>query len=98
MSVQRGARSRDHPDKMTSAVTPRSSSLVLGIALFVVLGTPLVAYLWETLNQLLAGIVDPMRLLITVPAALIFYFLLRFMARSVETWSRERGAPSDGGA
>lgn len=83
---------------MTSAVTPRSSSLVLGIALFVLLGTPLVAYLWETVNQLLSGIVDPMRLLITVPAALIFYFMLRFMARSVEAWSRERGTPSDGGA
>lgn len=80
-----------------AAAATRSSSLVLGIALFVLLGTPLVAYIWETLNRLLAGIVEPMRLLITVPAVLLFYFLLRFMGRSVEAWHHERsGSPGRG--
>jgi hypothetical protein len=62
------------------------SRLVAGIGLFVLLGTPLVAYLWDTLNRLFAGIVEPVRLLIAIPAAILFYLLLRAMARAVQAW------------
>jgi hypothetical protein len=75
-----------------------SRRLVIGIALFVLVGTPLVAYLWETLNRLFAGIVEPLRLLGALPAAVLFYLLLRFMARSIATWQAAGAAPADRGA
>ncbi len=57
-----------------------------GITLFVLLGTPLVGYIWDTLNHLLAGIVEPVRLLLLIPAALLFWLLLRGMRRTIESW------------
>ncbi|HEX6308046.1 MAG TPA: hypothetical protein VFZ69_07655 [Longimicrobiales bacterium] len=68
------------------------SRLVLGIGLFVLLGTPLVAYIWETLNRLFAGILEPVRLLIAIPALALFYLLLRFMARTVHAWETARAS------
>jgi hypothetical protein len=41
--------------------------LLVTLAAFVVLGIPLVAYLWESLNQLLAGRVHTPRVLLSVP-------------------------------
>lgn len=51
------------------------------IALFTLLGIPLVAYLWETLNRVMAGYFDPVRIGISIPVLLLFFVLLRFMAR-----------------
>jgi hypothetical protein len=55
--------------------------LIAMISLFALLGTPLVAFLWETLNRLMAGWFDPVRIVISVPALVILYFLLRYMGR-----------------
>jgi hypothetical protein len=76
---------------------PAERGPVLGIALFVLLGTPLVAYLWATLNHLLSGIVDPLRIVGMVPAAALFWLLLRYMARAVESWqaTRDDSHPAD---
>lgn len=60
--------------------------LMLRIGLFVLLGSPLVGFLWETLNQVLAGRFEPLMLLGFLPAALLFWLLLRSMARAVEAW------------
>lgn len=60
--------------------------LMAGMAVFVVLGVPLVAYLWETLNELLSGSVDPIRLLVSVPLALVFTVLLVLLSRRVQSW------------
>jgi hypothetical protein len=68
------------------ASTGPPPGLVLRIALFVLLGTPLVAYLWHTLNYLFAGIIEPILLVGLLPAGFLFYLLLRAMARAVEGW------------
>lgn len=60
--------------------------LMLRIGLFVLLGSPLVGFLWETLNQVMAGRFEPLMLLGFLPAALLFWLLLRSMRRAVETW------------
>ena len=64
--------------------------LAVGIALFVLAGFPLVAYLWETLNQLMGGEVHPFRLLLTVPVALLLAGVLRLLSHAVGRWEAER--------
>ena len=64
--------------------------LIGWIALFVLVGFPLVGYLWETLNQLLAGVVDPARLVISVPVALVLVAVLVLLSRAVRGWEAER--------
>ena len=53
-----------------------AGKLVLLLAAFVAFGIPLVAYLWESLNQLLAGHVTPRRLLLSLPLLVVFGGLL----------------------
>ncbi|MGI9190037.1 MAG: hypothetical protein ACR2F9_07815 [Longimicrobiaceae bacterium] len=50
------------------------------MALFVLLGMPLVGYVWETLNRLLAGHFDPLRLAVSVPLLVLLVVLLRVLA------------------
>ena len=77
-------------ESMVGTDTPTPLRLILGIGAFVLLGTPLVAYLWETVNRLLAGVFDAPRLLISVPALVLLLVLFRFMARAVLEWDRGR--------
>lgn len=77
---------------MTHASSNGTGRLVGAILLLVVLGVPLVAYLWETLNRLFSGVVDPVRLLVSLPVALVFVLLLRYIARSIERWHAGRFA------
>jgi hypothetical protein len=51
------------------------------IAVFALLGTPLVAFLWETLNRLMTGWFEPVRVGISIPVLVILYLLLRYLAR-----------------
>lgn len=60
------------------------------VALFALLGLPLVAYVWETLNQLMAGIVNPTRLAISLPAALLLAWLLVLLSRRVQRLDERR--------
>jgi len=53
------------------------------IAAFVVVGTPMVYYLWKTLNETLAGRFDGVRLLIAAVILLIFGALLFILSRSI---------------
>jgi hypothetical protein len=66
------------------------SRLTIGIALFVLAGFPLVAYLWETLNQLMAGDVRPTRLAISVPVLLLLAGVIALLSRTVVRWESER--------
>ncbi|SHK12120.1 hypothetical protein SAMN04488087_0354 [Rhodothermus profundi] len=67
----------------TSVSTTRA---VLQMGLVVLLGMPVVAYLWETLNQLLSLHVNPMRLLISLPLLAVFIVWLRWLARQAQRW------------
>ncbi len=63
---------------------------MLGIAGFALLGAPLLAYVWESLNQLLAGHVNLPRLLISVPLLIALLLVWRFAAR----WAARQGGPA----
>lgn len=71
-----------------SSLAPRLSTagLVARIALSVFLGIPLLALVWEALNELLAGSWNPRHLLIGLPAALLLVLLWRFLASAVARW------------
>jgi hypothetical protein len=64
--------------------------------LFVLAGTPLVAYLWETLNRALAGRIEGRRLLLAIPVLLALAWLLRVLRRTVWQWEGERAAAAAG--
>lgn len=65
---------------MTQTTEPSYGRLILFMALFVLAGLPLVAYLWETLNELLALHVRPDRLINSIPLLVLFGGLLVFLA------------------
>jgi hypothetical protein len=61
----------------------RTGALIGFIAAFVVVGAPLVYYLWTTINELLAGHFDAGRLLGTAGILLIFLLLLGMLSRAI---------------
>ena len=63
--------------------TPSPGQIFPWLALIIVLGMPLVAYLWETLHQVLAWNIDPTRLLISVPVLGLFVGLLFVLSRKL---------------
>lgn len=75
---------------MAERGTLSTSRLVLGIGFFVLVGTPLVGFLWYTLNEFLEGEFHLWLILTAVPTAILLYVFLRFMARRVSAWEGER--------
>jgi ABC-type proline/glycine betaine transport system permease subunit len=70
----------------STAVAP----LVARVAAFAIVGIPLAAFLWDTVNQLVAGVFSPVRIMLAVPALLLFGFLIRFLSREVWRWEGRR--------
>ncbi len=68
---------------MNQESTPSPSKIFPWLALFIVLGMPLVAYLWETLHQILAWHVEPTRLLTSLPVLALFLILLFALSRKL---------------
>ena len=66
----------------------------LFIALFAAVGTPMVAYLWETLNQVMALKFDAVRVGISIPILLVFIGFLILLARAVRRYA-PRTEPTD---
>jgi hypothetical protein len=75
---------------MTEQAKPAVGKLSVAILLLVLLGTPLTAYLWHTLNNLLQGQAHARELLIALPVAVLFFFLLRYIWRVIERWQSEK--------
>jgi hypothetical protein len=53
---------------------------------YLIVGAPIVAYLWETLNEILSGYVDARRLLISLPLLVALIILLVLLARHGQRW------------
>jgi hypothetical protein len=70
--------------------TPSYLKLIATIAVFTILGIPIAAFLWETLNRVMAGVFDPVRIGISIPLLLLFAGLLYVMGRTVRGLERER--------
>jgi hypothetical protein len=68
---------------MPTEHSPRLGRLITLVSVFALLGTPLVAYLWETTNVLLSGQVRPLQLGIGVVLLAVFTVLLRLLAKRI---------------
>jgi hypothetical protein len=69
---------------MAEADDPGLARLAGTIALLALLGTPLVAFIWETLNRVMAGWFDPVRIALSVPALIILYYVLRYVGHTAQ--------------
>jgi len=65
--------------------------LVAMMAVYVVVGFPLVWYLWETVNEVLKAEFNGPRILIAVPVLLLLFGVLVLLGRSVQRWDRTIG-------
>lgn len=65
---------------------PGTGGLIAAMLAFVVVGAPMVYYLWTTINELLAGRFDGGRLGISIIVLLIFLGLLNILTRSIRRW------------
>jgi hypothetical protein len=84
-------RSIDLEVTQTSCALPmRLSFLQLfgSILAFVLAGTPLVAYLWEALNRLMAGHFEGRQVAIALVSTILLAALLRLLARSLWQWEQ----------
>ena len=64
------------------------TGLVLRIALFVLVGIPLLGVGWEMLNELIAGHWNSSQVLRGTVALALLFLLWRFLAASVQRWDR----------
>lgn len=71
---------------MSGREEPSVGGLLLGMGLFVLLGAPLVYFVWEFLNGLFAGRPDATAGLYAALAAVGLAFLLVFLGRRVRRW------------
>jgi hypothetical protein len=81
------SRPADQSDAGAGTGSPVASlgtgAIIAFIAGFVVVGTPMVYFLWKTLNETLAGRFDGVRLGIAAVILLIFSALLLILSRSI---------------
>jgi len=77
---------------MRSGGTPGAGRLAVGLGVYLVLAVPLFAYLWSTLNELLSGVIRPVRLGIAAVALPLFIGVLYLMVRSIRRWEAQRQA------
>jgi hypothetical protein len=74
---------------MTNIPAPGTGRLAASILGIVLLGTPIVAYLWHALNYLVSGIIRPVELLLAIPVFFLFLGLLYFVGRFVRATEAE---------
>jgi hypothetical protein len=64
------------------------AGLAARIAAFMVIGIPLVAFVWELLNELFAGREVIRNLLLAIPGILLLIFFWRLMSRAIQNWDQ----------
>lgn len=67
-----------------------SGKIVLLMAVVVLVGLPMVAYLWETINRLLALEFDPLRIAISIPLLAVFLGFVTFVGRRLSAWHAQQ--------
>ncbi len=69
---------------------------VAGTLLLTALAAAPLAYVWETLNRLFAGRVEPGRLAWSVPALAVLIAILMLIARAARRWTAQETHTQNG--
>lgn len=77
---------------MATNSTTSSGKTFLLMAAYVLIGVPLVAVLWELLNDVLALKIELNDLLIGVPVLLLFIGYLKVLSRRLQQWGARDSA------
>lgn len=67
-----------------------TGKLVVAMGAFVLVGVPMFAYLWWTLNELISGFINPSRLGISAVVLIFFIGLLVLLSRTIQRWEAMR--------
>jgi len=70
----------------------RTGRMFAGILLLTAVAVPVLAYVWETLNRLLSGIIEFERIAWTLPALVLLIAILKLLGRAARAWT---GVPAD---
>jgi hypothetical protein len=65
------------------------AGLAVRIAAFMILGIPLVAFVWEMLNQAFAGHDVLRHLLLAIPGILLLLLFWGLMSRAIQRWDQQ---------
>lgn len=65
---------------------PEALSMVLAMLLLVIVGGPLVYFLWGAVNNILLGEFGRVRLVVVLPASIAFIVVVLYVARLVRRW------------
>lgn len=68
--------------------------LLAFMALFVIIGVPMVFYIWRFINDLLMGQVVASNTLIALVLLVVFVLYMRIVARQVRKWETEPESPT----
>lgn len=67
-----------------------ATTQLLGLmAVFVIIGAPMVFYIWRFVNDLLMGRIVASHALVALVLLIIFVFYMRIVARQVRRWETE---------
>jgi hypothetical protein len=66
--------------------------ILIGLAIFQLIGTPMAYFLWRTVNEGLALQAPAWRLALAVPVLALFIGLLVLLSRQVQHWQASREA------
>lgn len=65
---------------------PSFVMIVVQMVLFVVIGTPMVAYLWEIVNKVLSLSATPTQILLGIPVLIVFLSFVAILTFRVRKW------------
>ena len=73
---------------------PGLAGLMIGMGVFVIIGVPMVFYIWRFINDLLMGQVVASNTLIALVLLVVFVLYIRIVARQVRKWETEPESPT----
>ena len=68
---------------------PSPAGLLAGMGAFVIVGTPMLFFIWRFVNEILAGRLDLMNAALALVFLIVFLGLLKVLAGRVRAWDAQ---------
>ena len=76
----------------TESGAPGFTGLLVGMGVFVIVGIPMVFFIWRFVNEILAGYFVPVDAAMGFVFLIVFVLFLRFLGRRVVRWDADLSA------